>query len=270
MRKIYLVSLLAVGVLFSCDESLQLEPEDRLTQEVAFSNESLARGVLAGAYSAAQQDDVLNGTNQLMGEWQADNVDFVGSFPTFNDIKNYTTLSDNGSINAVWDDNYETIGSCNLVIKNAPLVDDPGFTDEEKANVIAQAKFLRALVYFNISNWWAQPLNVGGASSLAVPLITEPFEGVVEFPSRATLGEVQAQIEQDLLDAIPDLDNADNTLATKGAAQGLLSRLYLYQEKFGQAADLANQVIQDGTFALANDYTFFDTESNEFYSTRWL
>lgn len=267
MRKIYLVSLLSIGILFSCDDNIQLEPEDQLTQAVAFSNKTLALGVLAGAYSAAQQDDVLNGTNQLMGEWQADNVDFVGSFPTFNEIRLYTTLSDNGSINGVWDDNYETIGTANLVIKNVPLVDDVEFTAAEKANAVAQAKFLRALVYFNISNWWAQPVQVDGGNGLAVPLVLEPFEGEVQFPARATLNEVQAQVERDLLDAIPDLDNSDNSLATKGAAQGLLARLYLYQEKWAQAADYANQVIQDGAFALANDYTFFDTEDSEFLFT---
>ncbi len=267
MRKIYLVSLLSIGILFSCDDNLQLEPEDQLTQAVAFSNKTLALGVLAGAYSAAQQDDVLNGTNQLMGEWQADNVDFVGSFPTFNEIRLYSTLSDNGSINAVWDDNYETIGTANLVIKNVPLVEDVEFTAAEKANAVAQAKFLRALVYFNISNWWAQPVQVDGGNGLAVPLVLEPFEGEVQFPARATLNEVQAQVERDLLDAIPDLDNSDNSLATKGAAQGLLARLYLYQEKWAQAADYANQVISDPAFTLATDYTFFDTESSEFLFT---
>ncbi len=267
MKNKILIIFLVIATFTACSDRIELGPEDQLTQSVAFSNETLALGVLSGAYSAAQQDDVLNGTSQLMGEWQSDNVDFVGSFPTFNDIKNYLILADNGSINAVWDDNYETIGTCNLVIKNVPLVEDDNFTADERANAIAQAKFLRALVYFNISNWWAQPVQVSGGTNLAVPLVLEPFEGTVEFPARATLSAVQTQIEQDLLDAIPDLDDSDRTKATKGAAQALLARLYLYQEKWAEAADLANQVIQNGAYTLAADYTFYDTESTEFIFT---
>lgn len=262
-----IITVFILGSLFACADKLELAPEDQLTQDVAFSNETLALGVLSGAYSAAQQDDVLNGTSQLMGEWQSDNVDFVGSFPTFNEIRLFATLADNTSINAVWDDNYETIGSANLVIKNVPLVEDDGFTDAERANAIAQAKFLRALIYFNISNWWAQPVQVSGGTNPAVPLVLEPFEGTVEYPARATLNEVQAQIEQDLLAAIPDLDDSDRTVATKGAAQALLARLYLYQEKWQEAANLAHEVIQNPAYQLASDYTFYDTENSEFIFT---
>ncbi|MEM9686472.1 MAG: RagB/SusD family nutrient uptake outer membrane protein, partial [Bacteroidota bacterium] len=264
MKNNVLILILIAAALLSCNNDLELAPEDQSTQDVAFSNETLARGVLMGAYSAAQQDDVLNGTPQLMGDWQSDNVDFVGSFPTFNDIKNYTILADNVSINAVWDDSYETIGTANLVIKNVPNVDDPDFTPEERANVIAQAKFLRALVYFNISNWWSQPLQVlDGGNNLSVPLVVEPFEGTVEYPSRATLSQVQAQIEQDLLEAIDDLDDSDRSLATQGAAQALLARLYLYQERWSEAAELADQVISKSEYELASDYTFYDTLSSE-------
>ena len=259
--------ILASMVLVACDKDLELAPEDILTQDVAFSNETTTRGVLTGVYSTAQQDDVLNGTPQLMGEWQSDNVDFVGSFPTFNQIKLYTTLSDNTSIAGIWDDSYETIGGANLVIKNAPLVEDPNFTEEEKNEVVAEAKFIRALVYFNISNLFSQPLQVAGGSTLAVPLVTEPFEGEVMYPERATLAEVQAQVEADLLEAIPFLSDGDRSRASVGAAKALLARLYLYQEKWAEAADYANQVIQDPNYVLANDYAFYNTLSSEFVFT---
>jgi len=263
-----LLLVLFIGALFfSCDEELDLLPEDQLTQDISFSNKTTALGVLAGVYSASQQDDVLNGTWQLGGDWQSDNIDFVGSFPTFNDVKNYTTLADNNSISGFWDDSYETIGTANLVIKNVPLVDDSSFTAEEKAAAVAEAKFMRALVYFILSNWYSQPVQVGGGSTLAVPLVVEPFEGEVQFPSRATLNEVQSQIEQDLLDALPNLSDADNSFATRGACHAFLARLYLYQEKWAQAADFANQAIQNSAYALATDYTFYDTQSNEFYFT---
>ncbi|MGQ3676831.1 RagB/SusD family nutrient uptake outer membrane protein [Tenacibaculum discolor] len=265
-NKLLAIIILAVTFL-SCDDKLDLSPEDQLTLPVSFSNKTLALGVLNGIYSASQQDDVLNGTWQLAGEWQSDNVNFVGSFPTFNELRTYTTLSDNTSISGMWDDRYESIGTANLVIKYVPLVEDPNFTDSERANAIAQAKFMRALLYFDFANWFSQPLQTGNGTTLAVPLVLEPFDGVVNYPSRATLNEVFAQVEQDLLSALPNLDNTDNSKATRGACLALLARLYLYQDRFPEAADYANQAIQEGSFALASDYTFYDTVSNEFYFT---
>ncbi len=267
MKNIILTGVLATLVLSCSSDKIEIAPEDQLTQEVSFSNKSLALGVLTGAYSAAQQDDVLNGTWQLAGDWQADNIDFVGSFPTFRHIRDYTTLADNNSIAAMWDDSYETIGAANLVIKNVPLVEDDDFTAEERANAIGQAKFLRALVYFNLSNWYSQPIQVSGGTDLAVPLVLEPFEGEVKYESRATLNAVQGQIEADLLDALPSLTDEDNSIATKGAAQALLARLYLYQGKWSQAAEFADKAINNSAYALATDYSFYNTTSKEFYFT---
>ncbi|NNF81664.1 MAG: RagB/SusD family nutrient uptake outer membrane protein [Flavobacteriaceae bacterium] len=253
--------------MIGCGEKLDLVPEDQLTQDIAFSTKELAMGVLTGAYGNAQVSTALNGLPQLMGDFQSDNIDFVGSFPSLNEIKFYTTLSNNAEVGLVWDSAYEIIGTVNLVIANFPLVDDSDFTQEERDNGIAQAKFLRALMHFQLANWWSQPLQVSGGNDPAVPLVLDPFEGIPTFPARASMNEVYAQVEQDLLEAIPFLSDVDRSRATQGAAQGLLARLYLYQERWTEAADLANQVIQNPAFSLAADYSFYNTLSPEFLFT---
>ena len=141
MKKInpFILLIGVFGIFSSCEDRLDVLPEDSLVNEVAFANETLALGVVEGMYSSAQQDDVLNGTLQLAGEWMADNVDFEGTFPTFNEIRLYTTLANNGSIFAMWDDNYETIGSANLIIDNIPLVPGDDFTAAERAQAVAEA-----------------------------------------------------------------------------------------------------------------------------------
>jgi hypothetical protein len=55
-----------------------------------------------------QSSNTLSGIPDTMSEWQADNVEFVGSFPTFDEIYAYNT-SDNTSILAVWNAHYLTI-----------------------------------------------------------------------------------------------------------------------------------------------------------------
>lgn len=254
-------------VFTSCDEELELRPEDQLTLDTSFDNEANARGVLTGAYSTAQQDDVLNGTRQAIADWMADNVDFVGSFPTFNDISQFSHLSDNTSIFAIWDDHYEVIGATNLVIKFVPTVEDDGFTQEERDELIGEAKFLRALTHFSLANIFAQPYSLTGGSNLAVPLVLEPFEGTVENPSRATLNEVYNQVESDLRDAAAVLGDGDPSKASKGAANALLSRLFLYKQEYDKAAEFADMVINNPAYSLASGYDFYNTLDQEFVFT---
>ncbi|MFD2561573.1 RagB/SusD family nutrient uptake outer membrane protein [Aquimarina rubra] len=257
-NKFSLLLILLVVLSSSCEDRIELLPEDDPVNEVVFSNRALALGAVTGMYNRAQQDDVLNGTLQFSSEWQADNVDFIGTFTTFAEIRDYATLSANTSIFGMWDDNYEVIGAANLVIDNVPLVPDESFTDQERIQAVAEARFLRALVYLNISTVFGQPLQVeDGANNLSVPLVTTSELGI-ELP-RATLGQVYDFVETELLDIIPDLAPNTRILANPGAARALLARLYLYQERWSEAANFANDVINDPFYSLAADYTFYDS-----------
>lgn len=75
---------------------------------------------------------------------------------------------------------------------------------------------------------------------------------------RSSVSDVYASIEADLLYAIANLPITppDNEVgrATKGAAQALLGRAYLYQDKFPEAADVLEEIIKDKTYSLVTDY----------------
>ncbi|WP_299256958.1 RagB/SusD family nutrient uptake outer membrane protein [uncultured Aquimarina sp.] len=253
-----LILLLVVLLTTSCEDKIELLPEDLTVNEVVFSNGALALGAVTGIYNRAQQDDVLNGTLQFSSEWQADNVDFIGTFTTFGEIRDYATLAANTSIFGMWDDNYEVIGAANLVIDNVPLIEDVSFTTAQRSQAIAEARFLRALVYFNIATVFGQPLQVGaGENNLSVPLVTSSELGQ-ELP-RATLGEVYDFVESEFLAIIPDLAAGTRILANPGACRAFLAKLYLYQERWDDAANFANDVINDSFYSLATDYAFYDS-----------
>lgn len=250
-------------LLAGCDDELELQPEQTLSAESAFADELTAQGSLIGVYSKAQDLEVFGSMPQVIADYQSDNVNFVGSFPTLQEINDYSTLSDNGSIAGIWRDNYETILTANAVIDNVPEVDDPGFTAEEKAQFVAEAKFMRALVNFQMVNLFADPIQVGGAGNPGIPLVTEPFEGDVALPARATVGEVHALIQEDLQEGITALPDNNVGRATSGAAQALLSRLHLYRGEYQQAADLARAVIDGGVYMLAPNYSFYSQNTAE-------
>lgn len=271
MKKIIVAAItLSMGTAFlsSCEDRLELEPQQSLSTSLAFVDKRAAEGSLIGVYSAVQDLEVFGAIPQSIADYQSDNVEFIGSFPTFQEIFQYTTLSDNGSISTMWRDNYSAILAANAVIKNVPGVEDPAFTAAEKAQFVAEAQFLRAIVYFQLVNNFAQPINIGTASGAGVPLVLDPFEGEVTLPARATIGEVHTQIKADLEAAaavLPATYTGDFTRgrATRGAAQGMLARLHLYRGEYAQAATFANQVIASSTYALASNYSFYNGATSE-------
>lgn len=261
-------SALAFGFT-SCEDKLDLQPEQSLTGETAFSSKATALSVLNGVYSTAQLLEVYGSLPQVISEFQADNVDFVGSFPTLQDINTYNTVADNATVRDIWAMNYRTILRANKVIAKVPSVADPAFKEAEKKQVIAEAKFMRALIYFQMANLFSQPYQVSNGTNLSVPLVLDSFEGNITFPARATLNQVHAQIEKDLTEALTDLpvsySEASDTRgrATKGAANALLSRLYLYRGEWAKAETAARAVLSSSLYALAPDYKFFDANTPE-------
>ena len=257
----FIAALVGLVLIFSCESQLEILPEDSVASNTVFNSFATINGTVVGIYSKNQSGD-LNGMAQLMGDFMADDVGFVGSFPSLQEIDQYTTLATNASIDNIWLDGYELIGAANNVIVNLPAVTDvTGLDGATKAQFIAEAKFLRAVTYFQLVNLFAQPYQIAQGGNLGVPLPLQPFEGgdISEFQlERSTVNEVHAQIEQDLMDAAATLPASNGTRAASGAATALLARLYLYREQWSQAAAMANQVIASGNYSLAANYDFFD------------
>tara|TARA_R110002096_G_scaffold435494_1_gene660956 strand:- start:855 stop:2267 length:1413 start_codon:yes stop_codon:yes gene_type:complete len=266
--KLFLYALLIFSFL-SCESKIDdIAPENSITDTVIFSNKDQALSVVIGMYGEAQKDDILNGTPQLMTEWQSDNMEFVGSFPTFQELYEYTTLATNTSIDPIYEQAYDLIRQCNLVIENIPLVTDPAFTDAEKSDAVGQAKFLRALAHLQLNNLFG---NNTSENNLSVPLVTSVLSVTDPFQERNTIAAIYNQIEVDLKEAIESITNSDRTFATSIAAKALLARVKLYRGDYPSARDLANEVINSGLNSgfstLATDYAFYNTLSTEFIFT---
>ncbi|WP_025743008.1 RagB/SusD family nutrient uptake outer membrane protein [Aquimarina pacifica] len=268
--KIYKVLLIvgAMGILYSCDDELEINPEDSLTEDSAFESEFAIRGVTNGLYGQAREVDALNGNRYAISGLQSDEMTFVGSFTSLADIFEYETQATNTNTQEFWDEGYEIINNANFLIAKVPDADIVDFTEEEKDDIIGQAKFMRAIMYFEMSRVYAQPFQLQNGNNLCVPITIIPFESgapVEDFElSRSTLNQVHTLIIEDLEDAITLLqESTDNTIASKGAAQALLARLYLYREEWTAAATLANEVIISDLYEFSDDYSFYKTVSDE-------
>ncbi|WP_417355228.1 RagB/SusD family nutrient uptake outer membrane protein [Flavobacterium sp.] len=159
--------------------------------------------------------------------------------------------SSSGSFGAMWSNWYKAIGRATIAIETTETYEG-NITDEHKSRLIGEAEFLRAYNYFFLVRGWGD-----------VPLQH------ISLVNRVPKQEVYDYIEQDLLDAIDRLPQkseyaaADLGRATKGAAQALLSKVYLYQEKWQEAYDMAQTVITSGEYGLETDYSVLWRASSE-------
>lgn len=274
MKKNIFKYILMVAVAFgfsACDDRLDLIPEQDIAIDAAFSSESAAFSALIGVYGLFSDGELTGGESQMVTEAMADNVRFVGSFPTLQDVATYDVLSTNGSTANYWYEPYECIIAANAVIANVPDIGDPGFTDAERNQFLGEALFMRAASYFQLVNLFAQPFNLDNGASPGVPLVLDPFVGEVTFPARNTVAEVHTQIRSDLETALTLLTGEAGATApsraTPAACQALLARFHLYRGEWSDAITRAEQVMAAGSFDLAPDYSFYNTTASEHIMT---
>lgn len=141
-----------------------------------------------------------------------------------------------------WQIYYEKIMGCNVV---KDYLDKVSGTDKEKNAVLGQVLFLRAFYYLKLALIYCQPFNgkdINPDTTLGLPLQLTMTVSDVK-PKRSTLRETYAQIEKDLLEALPLLKEnykADSQFRVDELTVNcLLSRLYLYM---GRTEDMANVV----------------------------
>jgi starch-binding outer membrane protein, SusD/RagB family len=160
----------------------------------------------------------------------------------------------NSYVENVYKNNHEGIRNCNFIIKKLPEVTT--LSAEIKNRYIAEAKFLRALFYFELVKTY------GG------DVINNSFDAndATLFLPRSPAAEVYNVIINDLKDAAAGLPEkgvygtADIGRATKGAALALLAKAYLFSENYPAAEATAQLVIASGKYTLEQPFSkIFET-----------
>lgn len=250
MKKYMTGLLLAAFTLSftSCSDFLEEPIRGQQDLNEYFKNEDDCKQQLTGCYQSVFYDDwwqiqkfYLAGDMCTDDMWMGNTNQDPGEY---RDLAHYTgnTYAAGGCCQNFWQYRYKGILRCNVAIERIPVV---AFEDESlRKRYVAEAKFIRAFQYFDLLR------NFGG-----IPLIDGlKMPSEVQGINKATAEQTFAFIEQDLLEAIPDLpkrsEYGSNDLgrATKGAAQGFLAKAYLYQEKYAEAEKLLQEIASRGAY----------------------
>lgn len=256
MKKIYLFIMLMSVVFVSCEDELNLEPAQSISVEVAISSEENIANILIGAYDEAGQAATFGGRTHMIADLLGAN-DQVSWNGTFLDPRQFFTKSilvDNGFVAGHWNNSYEVINQVNLVIDNLAIVTS---STAEQNRIEGEAKFLRALTYFDLIRLFAPAYQAGGGNTQAgVPL---HLNGIIDYSgdlsiARSSVEEVYTQILSDLSDAIANLPAANDEFADQSAARALQARVYFQQGNYAGARDAANDVLTNSGHSLATSY----------------
>lgn len=257
MKRYILGLSLATALTFttsSCSDFLDEPIRGQQDMENYFTTEEECAKQIIGCYQGIASDGwwqiykFYNAANMCTDDaWMGNTTQDPGDYLH---LAHYTgnTIQAGTACQNFWQFRYKGILQCNIAINKIPNVN---FTNEALKNrYIAEAKFLRAYFYFELVR------NFGGVPLVYDLLMPSQVQGI----ERATKEETYAQIEKDLLEAIPNLpkrsqySNADMGRATKGAAQGILAKVYLYQEKYKEAEAQLKEVIASGEYKLLDDF----------------
>jgi starch-binding outer membrane protein, SusD/RagB family len=173
-------------------------------------------------------------------------------------MDNFPVLPSNGFCNTLWLGYYTLINRCNVTINEVNTNTTIVANDQIKQQTIAEARFLRAYAYFNLVRFFGR-----------VPLIDKLFENPAQQNNipQSTAAQVYAFIEADLVFAAANLpllwDSKFVGRATRGAANGLLAKVYLTQQKWSQAMGAANAVMTSGQYDLSTSYDRIFREEGE-------
>ena len=228
---------------------LEKKPLGKLTAENFFETEQHA--VLATDAVYEHLRDWLVHVFSFIGMTDiiSDDTD-KGSFPNDGafllEIDNFTFTPSNIAPAGVWEGYYQGIFRANLAINNIPGID---MDTDLQERLIGECKFMRAYFYFNLVRWFGD-----------VPLILTELTQDEFKQERTPIDEVYAQIVQDLEDAIATLperseySSADLGRVTKGAAMGILAKVYLTLGDFEETERLTMEVIESMEYELHPDF----------------
>jgi hypothetical protein len=228
-------------VFAACSDLLEEAPVSQLETQYLFTTAANAKAAIAGVYSSLQLQGVYGGSQGLISTDES----FAGSKVPLSGFNLYNITADNIEvILPIWRDHYAGINRANLAISNIPKIADAVMVASERNNLVAEAKFIRALLYFNLIRYFGDvPYKDSETTSL----------NNLNIP-RTPVATIYENIIKDLEYGVDNLKVKAPGLAghaTQDAAKTLLASVYLTRGSMAKRDNTGNGIAD---FEFAADY----------------
>lgn len=255
--------------LSSCKKLIEIDaPVTSTNEQIVFETDAMAVSVMTGVY-ANMVDLIFSGNNgvSIYGGLSADEFTLWPGVNNANLVALYKNNLVQNSTNQYGSDHwsliYKLIYNCNATVHGLSISNK--ISAGVKSQLMGEAKFTRAFLYFYLVNFFGE-----------VPLVLETDYQRNSNKGKSSVAEIYNQLITDLKDAEETLSEnyVDATLTnqsmervrpTRSAAAALLARIYLYNENWALAEQEASRVIlQSNKYKLPIDInTTFIKNSDE-------
>ncbi len=253
----FLLLLVALLGLSSCDSFLNVEPQTQIPSEQVLTSGTNVESVLIAAYSdlvsgnflgsRVQRYSEILGDNIALGEISFNATDFTGQ------VAFRSTNILNKDIDDMWLTAYRAISRANAVIfavETGTITD--GTPDEEQEIWRGEALFIRAVAHFELTRLFSQPYSNNPNTDLGIPVRIEFLSSDQKLP-RATVAQVYDQVEIDLSDAVDALPANNGNRASEWVAKAYLARVLFDKLDYENAFVVAQDVIENSGIGLSGN-----------------
>lgn len=254
IKKFFLATICIGTLLTSCD--VERLPNGSMAAEDITSDPNTALdGLVRGAYA---QLKTWSDPMHRLGEYAGDNMMIRGSSTdAFYEFISYARTANNYRLQNFWDYGYKAVAQTSNIIK---MIEEG--QSAEIDNKLGECYYIRGMMYFYLTRAFARPYYQAPDKNLGVPIVNGTPDDLnnLQLPDRATVTQSYAQAIADLRKAESMLSINDGpAYASKGAAQAMLSRIYLYMsgtysnpntQYADSAIYYATQVINSGDYQL--------------------
>lgn len=220
--RIIIATAAVVLVSASCEKFLEENLKGGYSAENYYTSASKAEMAVNAVYNS-----LYNNILWIFGDVASDDSVKGGSDgdqPQINEIDALTATADHGNLGSFWQDTYETISRANNCIDAIGMMN---IDQKAAANLIGQAKFLRAYSYFNLVNIFGM-----------VPLKTKPQKTADAIHvGLSSIEDTYAQIDADLVDAAAGVGDLKDGHVNRTAAYALLAKSKVFQGKWSEALE---------------------------------
>ncbi len=262
MKKIIIIltTVFAVVSFTACNKFLDLEPKSNniwvndTGDSILYQTANEVETALAGVY-ADFRNEYFELDYFIVGDAQSDDAYAGADNPWMFEVDDYNLNALNGLVTRDWRYLYGTIGLANLVINNVMLCPDPSLTQERRNEILGEASFIRAYIYFRaVQTWGEVPLQLKEVTTVSAEVLPEIYP--LLFPDRAPVDSVYTQIISDLEVALANVKPVaeHKGFATTGAVNAVLAKVYATMEPpdYNKVVQYCDAVINGGYSLLPN------------------
>ena len=264
--KKYLLAAAGAGLMLTACDIERLPNGSMAAESITSDPDANLESLVRGAYA---QLKTWSDPMHRLGEYAGDNMMIRGSSTdAFFQFISYSRTPNNYRLQNFWDSGYKAVAQASNIIN---MIKEGQSVEID--NKLGECYYIRGMMYFYLTRAYGRPYYQAPDKNLGVPVVNGTPKDLdnLQLPDRSTVAQCYAQVVADLRKAekMLTIDNGP-AYASKGAAQAMLSRVYLYmsgtyenpnRQYADSAAYYASEVINSGSYNLLprNEFMNYNT-----------